>query len=314
MSNPCDDHSSVSSDTQDPPPFSISQVSSFTASFADDVRGYAAAGVDAIGIWELKLGEEADDEAVEQLAASGLGLATAVPLVPSILPLPLLPGPEDPWERIELLRGSVSRLAAFGPPAVLCFTGPAGDRPRDEARRIVVGGLREIAGAARDAGTRLALEPFQREGTEDWSLINTLGEAAELIEEVGSDAIGIQFDVWHLWNTPDLLDEIRRYAHLIVGVHVSDWREPTPGWADRVLPGEGAADLPAILGVLEDVGWEGYYDLEIFSDNGTFGSSYPDSLWDLEAAELARRGREAFFNCWSERRVPANAAGRRGET
>ena len=105
-----------------------------------------------------------------------------------------------------------------------------------------------------------------------------------------------------------MLDEIPRYAHLIAGVHVSDWREPTRGWADRVLPGDGAADLPAILGVLDDVGWEGFYDLEIFSDNGTFGSAYPDSLWDLDAADLARRGRDAFIHIWSKRRVPAEAA------
>ena len=149
---------------------------------------------------------------------------------------------------------------------------------------------------------------------ESWSILNTLGDAAAFVDAVGSDAVGIQFDVWHLWNSADVLDEIPRYAHLIAGVHVNDWREPTRGWADRVLPGEGVADLPAILGVLEDVGWEGFYDLEIFSDNGTFGSAYPDSLWDLDAAELARRGREAFFNCWSKRRVPATAVGRRGET
>ena len=161
---------------------------------------------------------------------------------------------------------------------------------------------------------RLGLEPFQREGVENWSLISTLGEAAELIDEVGSDAVGIQFDVWQLWNSADVLDEIPRYARLIAGVHVADWREPTRGWADRVLPGDGAADLPAILGVLEEVGWEGFYDLEIFSDNGAFGSAYPDSLWDLDAAELARRGRDAFISCWSKRRVAAKAVDRRGET
>jgi sugar phosphate isomerase/epimerase len=301
-------------DTEQLPRFSISQVSTLAASFAEDVRLYTAAGVDGLGVWELKLGEGPDDEALELFEASGLGSATAVPTVPSVLPLPLLPGPEDPEERIDLLCESVERLAVFEPSAVLCFTGPAGDRDPDEARAVAVDGLRQMAREAEIAGVRLALEPFQREGIEDWSLISTLGEAAELIEEIGSDAVGIQFDVWHLWNSADVLEEIPRHASLIAGVHVNDWREPTRGWADRVLPGDGAADLPAILGVLDDVGWEGFYDLEIFSDNGAFGSAYPDSLWDVDAAELVRRGRDAFIHCWSNRRVAAHAVDRRGET
>jgi sugar phosphate isomerase/epimerase len=295
----------VSSEPQRLPLFSVSQVSTFTASFADDVRAYAAAGVDGIGIWELKLGDGPDGEALDRLAASGLGSASAVPSVPSILPLPLLPGPDDPQERIDALSASVHRLAAFAPSAVVCITGPAGARDPDEARSLAVEGLRTAAAEAARAGVRLALEPFQREGIEDWSLVGTLGEAAELIDEVGSDAIGIQFDVWHLWNTPDLFDEIARYSDLIAGVHVSDWRDPTRGWADRALPGEGAADVPAILGALEGAGWNGFYDLEIFSDDGSFGHRHPDSLWALEAAELLRRAREGFVRCWQERRVAA---------
>jgi sugar phosphate isomerase/epimerase len=293
----------VSRETQQPPRFSISQVSTLAASFADDVRAYTEAGADGIGIWELKLGEDS----LAEFQASGLGSATAVPAVPSVHPLPLLPGPDTVRERVDTLLRSLEVLAPFEPTAVVCFTGP-GDR------ETAVRGVREIAREAERLGLRLAVEPFQLEGIESWSILNTLGDAAEFVEEVGSDAVGIQFDVWHLWNTQDVLAEIPRYAHLIAGVHVSDWREPTRGWADRVLPGDGAADLPALLGVLEDVGWVGFYDLEIFSDNGAFGSAYPDSLWDLDAAELARRGRQAFINCWSKRRVPAQAAGRRGET
>jgi sugar phosphate isomerase/epimerase len=102
-------------------------------------------------------------------------------------------------------------------------------------------------------------------------MITTLAEAAELIEEADRPALGIQFDTWHVWNTPDLVEEIERYAHLFVGVHIADWRKPTRSWADRVLPGDGVAGLPAIFGALERAGWAGYYDLEIFSDNGTFG-------------------------------------------
>ena len=295
--------SRLSEGTPQPPRFSISQVSTLAASFADDVRAYAEAGVDGIGVWEIKL----DETSLAEFQASGLRSATAVPTVPSVHPLPLLPGPETVRERIDALLRSLEVLAPYAPPAILCFTGP-GDR------ETAVRGVREIAREAERLGLRLAVEPFQLEGIENWSILNTLADAAEFVEEVGSAAVGIQFDVWHLWNTPDLLDEIPLLAQLIAGVHVNDWREPTRGWADRVLPGDGAADLPAILGVLEDVGWEGFYDLEIFSDNGAFGSAYPDSLWDVDAAELARRGREAFFNCWSKRRVPAEAAGRRGET
>jgi sugar phosphate isomerase/epimerase len=289
--------------TPQPPRFSISQVSTLAASFADDVRAYADVGVGGIGVWEMKL----DGSSLADFQASGLHSATAVPTVPSVHPLPLLAGPDTVRERVDALLRSLEVLAPFAPAAILCFTGP-GDR------ETAVGGVREIAGEAERLGLRLALEPFQREGIESWSILNTLGDAAEFVDEVGSDAVGIQFDVWHLWNTPDLLDEIPRYAHLIAGVHVSDWREPTRGWADRVLPGDGVADLPAILGALDDAGWDGFYDLEVFSDNGAFGGAYPDSLWDLDAAELARRGRAAFFNCWSKRRVPAEAAGRRGET
>jgi sugar phosphate isomerase/epimerase len=286
----------------DQPLFSISQISTLAASFAEDVRAYTAAGVDGIGVWEIKLGEDS----LDTFQASGLGSATAVPAVPSVHPLPLLPGPDTVRERVDVLLRSLEVLAPYAPAAVLCFTGP-GDR------ETAVHGIRELAREAEQLGLRLAVEPFQLEGIESWSILNTLGDAADFVEEVGSDAVGIQFDVWHLWNTPDLLDEIARHAHLIAGVHVNDWREPTRGWADRVLPGDGAADLSAILGALDDAGWGGFYDLEIFSDNGAFGNAYPDSLWDLDAAELARRGRNAFFNCWSERRVTAEAVGRRGE-
>lgn len=276
----------------------MSQVSTLAASFADDVRTYASAGLDGIGIWEMKLGDGPDDDALALLRESGLGSATAVPNVPSVNPLPLLPGPDDPGERTRAILSSLHRLAAFEPAAVLCITGP-GDRS------TAVRGLREVAAEAERLGLRVAVEPFQLEGIESWSLLNTLGDAAALVEEIGSPALGIQFDVWHLWNTPDLFDDIERYAPLIVGVHVNDRRDPTRGWADRVLPGDGVAGVPAILGALDRAGWDGFYDIEVFSDNGSFGTAYPDSLWDVDGRELVERGRRQLLDCWVERRVAA---------
>jgi sugar phosphate isomerase/epimerase len=277
------------------PPFSISQITTLGATFEADLRAYAAAGVDGIGIWEIKLPEGGDEQAHEQLEASGLGRAAAVPSVPSILPLPLMDGPADPSERIEAICASVHRLARFEPSSVVCLTGPGDDRD------TVVEGLRMIGDEAARAGVRIGLEPINRIGGEDWTSISSLQEAAELLDDADRPALGIQFDSWHVWNTPELVDEIERHAHRFVGVHIADWRDPTRGWADRVLPGDGVADLPALLGTLERAGWDGFYDLEIFSDNGTFGNAWPGSLWDVPEEELARRGKEAFERAWSAR-------------
>src|SRR2546430_8542101 len=101
MSNAVTRSVGVSSEPDGLPRISVSQVSTLPAGFADDVRTYAAAGLDGIGIWEMKLGDGPDDDAVALVRESGLGSATAVPAVPSILPLPLLPGPHQPPERIH---------------------------------------------------------------------------------------------------------------------------------------------------------------------------------------------------------------------
>jgi sugar phosphate isomerase/epimerase len=257
------------------PRVSVSQITTFRSGFADDVRAYAAAGLDGIGVWELKLPEGGDAQALEQLAASGLDAASAVPAIPSILPLPLLGGPDDPAERVEAICASLERLAPFGPSGVVCLTGTGEGRDPDEARATVVEGLRTIAGEASRLGLRIALEPYQREGGRLWTIASSIPEAVSLIEDAGDPtALGIQFDVWHLWSTETLFDDIAAESDRFVGVHVCDWREPTRGWADRALPGDGAAGGPEILRALDAAGWDGLYDIEIFSDDGSFGSEY----------------------------------------
>ena len=126
----------------------------------------------------------------------------------------------------------------------------------------------------------------------------------ELIEEAGDPpALGIQFDVWHLWNTPTLEDDISASSAASSASTSPTPREPTRGWADRVLPGDGVADVPRILALLDQAGWDGLYDIEIFSDDGTFGTAYPDSLWAVPAAELLARARAAFDEAWEASKV-----------
>ncbi len=55
-------------------------------------------------------------------------------------------------------------------------------------------------------------------------------------------------------------------------------------------------DLPAIFGALEAGGFDGWYELEIFSTE-----TYPDSLLKLDPAELVRRGKAGFMQAWEAR-------------
>jgi sugar phosphate isomerase/epimerase len=287
------------------PRVSVSQITTVRSSFADDLRRYAAAGLDGIGVWESKIPDGGDAEALEAFEASGLESAAAVPLFPSILPLPLLGGPDDPAERVEAFCRSLERLAAFRPSGVVCLTGTGDGRDADEARSVVVDGLRTIAHEAERLGLRIALEPYQRESAELWSIASSIPEAVELVEDAGDPpALGIQFDVWHLWNTPSLYDDIALEIDRFAGVHICDIRDPTRGWADRALPGDGGANVPDILRALDAAGWDGLYDIEIFSDDGTFGNAYPDSYWAAPPEETLARARAAFERCWSAHLTP----------
>ena len=252
---------------------SISQITTVTQTFADDLDAYRAAGADGVGIWEMKLA----DDSLERFRASGLGAAAAIPAVPSILPLPLMEGPEDPAERVEAIRSGIRRLAPFEPECVLFLTGPGDDRA------TVIEGIRAIADEGRAQGIRVALEPIQREFLDLWSIVGSLGEAAALVDEAGAD-VGVIYDSWHLWREP--LEEVERHRDRIRGVHLADWREPTRNTNDRVLPGEGAVEFGPILDALR---WDGFYDLEIFSDAELAGS-----LWQEEPRALTRRGVEAL--------------------
>jgi sugar phosphate isomerase/epimerase len=279
------------------PRFSVSQFSTLNQGFDEDLEAFAAGGAEGIGIAEAKLPENGDDrEPLARFRASGLRATVCLPSLLAILPLPDFPGPDDPDERIEALAASIRRLARFEPVTVLCLTGPAGDRDPAEARRIAVAGLRELARVAREEGVQLSLEPIHAKWADRFTLAATVPDALDLIDEAG-EPIALMFDTWHLWDTPDLLEHVRANARRFAAVHVNDWRTDTRGWDDRALPGDGLMDLPAIFGALEAGGYDGWYDLEIFSSE-----TYPDSLLQLPAAELVRRGREGFLRAWAARR------------
>lgn len=256
---------------------SLSEISTIGASFAEDLRAYRAAGFEGIGIWESKLGD--DDADLAAFRGSGLRATNCVPLVPSILPNAVVPGPQDVEERIASMCASMQRLARYEPDCVLCLTGPGAEAER----RVVVDGLRRVAAAAAAAGVRLGLEPIHESQREALSTIATIPETLELLDEAGLPGVGIMVDLWHVGDTPEVERHLAENVGRITGVHVA---ERLPGRDDRGLPAERCAELTRVL---RDAGWSGALDVEIFGDAGR-----EDSLWALPVEEAARRAYAAL--------------------
>jgi sugar phosphate isomerase/epimerase len=258
----------------------LSEISTVGATFAEDVAAYAAAGFDAIGIWEFKL--PPDDAAnLALLREHGLAVANCVPAVPSFFPLgiPGMEGPDDLGERIELLCASVRRLAVYDPECVLCLTGPLGGRPEPDARAHLVDGLQRVAETAREVDVPLALEPIHRSQREIVSFVNSIEDAVALLDEAGLGDVGLLLDLYHVADDPAVWDTIGRAAYRVAGVHVADWPADASR-TDRELPGHGTSPTKELVDALLLSGFAGSLDVEIFGD--------PERFWGLPVDQAAR--------------------------
>jgi sugar phosphate isomerase/epimerase len=289
------------------PKFSVSEITTFHQSFDEDLASYAEAGVEGIGVWEFKLPEGDDAETVAKLKDSGLKATTMIPGTLSIWPVPF-PGPADPAERTAELCAAIRRFAPFEPEVVLVLPGaPPADVDPGEARRVTVEGFRQAARVAAEHGLTLGLEPLHRGVYGTWTTVYSIPETIALIDEIGEPNVQVLFDVYHLHDTENVLADTVRYGGRIApSVHICDWRKETRNDFDRVLPGDGIIDLPAIFGALDVAAQPEWVDLEIFSDDGSFTDlDFEDSLWKQKPSDVLARARAGFDAAWDARRAPA---------
>jgi sugar phosphate isomerase/epimerase len=145
---------------------------------------------------------------------------------------------------------------------------PIGSRDIGAARGQVRDALHELLGYARAAAVPLAIEPLHPMYAADRCCLNTLGQALDLCDELGAGA-GVVVDVYHVWWDPDLARQIVRAGRdRLLAFHVCDWLVPTRDLLnDRGMMGDGVIEIRRIRSALEAAGYEGFCEVEIFSEN-----------------------------------------------
>jgi len=151
---------------------------------------------------------------------------------------------------------------------MVCGGLPPGSKDLSAARSQVFDGLSAILEHARSVRMPIAIEPLHPMYAADRSVVNTLGQALDMCDQLG-DGVGAVVDVYHVWWDPSLEFQIARAGRddRILAFHVSDWLVPTRDLLlDRGMMGDGVIDLRGIREMVEEAGYDGLIEVEIFSE------------------------------------------------
>jgi sugar phosphate isomerase/epimerase len=269
---------------------SISSISMPDAPFETEIERLARHGVPAVGLWESKIAGREIAEVKAHLDAHGVRVSNCVPMGNTIYPGRSYPEPADPRDRIELLRRRIARLAPLEPACVVTVSGPMRDEPPERFWETCRWAYGVLAETARDEGVAVALEPVRPSTTADDCPIPSIADAIALLESAGASGVGILVDSWHVVPDPQMREQIVRHRARIVGAHIADQRPGATSDRDRALPGEGTGESLALVQVLDEIGFDGYLDAEIISDDGRLVAPVePPCLWQLDPDELIER-------------------------
>ena len=121
-----------------------------------------------------------------------------------------------------------------------------------------VASMKRLAVTAERLGITYGIEAVNRfEGI----LVNTAKEARAYVEAVGSPAVGILLDTYHMnIEEGSIGDAIRTAGDLLVGFHV--------GENNRTCPGRGHLNWDEIFGALHEIGYTGRIVAEPFVKQG----------------------------------------------
>ncbi len=233
-------------------------------SLGECIDAYSRAGVRGMSVWRNVIEPIGAKEAGRMLRAAGMK-------VPALVRGGFFVAGDAAGrhDAVELNRVCVDEAHEIGADMIVLVVGAVPGIPLDDARKQVTDGIAAVLPHAKDAGVKLAIEPLHPMYAADKSCVNRMAEARAMCEQLRSPMVGIALDVYHTWWDPDLREEIQRAGEqgTLFGFHVCDWRVNTRHLlTDRGLMGEGCIDIPTIRGWVEDAGFNGFNEVEIFSE------------------------------------------------
>ena len=127
--------------------------------------------------------------------------------------------------------------------------------PRDTLLSTYAANLAWAAEQCAKASVKPVIEPINHRDIPGFFL-NTTDEAAAIINAIGPDRIGMQFDLYHCQITEgDIVKRVEKHLPLIAHMQVAD----NPG---RNEPGTGEVNWPFVFRRIDELGFRGWIGCE----------------------------------------------------
>lgn len=240
---------------------SINELTTYRWTFEEDVQNYVAAGVPAIGVWRQKLSDYGDEKGIELISESGLQVS-------SLLWAGGFTGSDGRSyrESIQDAREAIRLASALKAGCLVIYSGGRGGHTHNHARRLLRGALDELLPVSADAGVTLAIEPMHTACASEWTFIQDLDEALQLLGAYGSERLKIAFDTYHHAHDMAVVSRLSEVVSQIALVQLGDARQPPVGEQNRCRLGDGSIPLAEIVRVLRRAGYDGYFEVELMGE------------------------------------------------
>lgn len=164
--------------------------------------------------------------------------------------------PGRQFEFRETVKKALDYANALDCRQVHCMAGivPAGVS-MTTATAVYAANLAWAAEQAQPAGVRLVIEPINHRDMPGYFL-NTQAQGAAIIEAIGGDRVGLQFDVYHVQVTEgDITRRMEQFMPLIAHMQIAD----VPA---RNEPGTGEIGWPFVFRRIDELGYQGWVGCE----------------------------------------------------
>lgn len=251
----------------------VNQYTTRPWTFSRDLEVYKAAGISAIGLAVDKIDQHGREEAVELFRRSSLR-GSSLNWIAGLTGANGYPLSDVIDEGIETLRLAYQ----LGVETVVVVSGPRNHHTWKHANGLVRDSLNELADYAERLGIDLALMPMGPSYRSKWSYIRSLQEALTVVDEVGRPNVGLTIHTGHVFKErglPYVLAEAAPYVRL---ARLSDCCGCPVGDNDQRWLGQGIVPVTGIAAALDDGGYDGYYEIDVWSRSLWQTADFPQLL------------------------------------